>query len=145
MPTSTCSSPTPHYRAENELHYLRHAKGVLIRGTCPAQTVTTQLPHALSTIHYRRDCACLLLATCTLRATNLEGNRFCVGDDEGGLGTADTAGRTVDVNLAALVGEVQVTHTILLQTCEEAWNGRSLQFCNNDECRNRMIEGGEER
>ena len=118
---------------------------MLIRGTYPAQTVTTQLPHALSTIHYRRDCACLLLATCTLRATNLEGNRFCVGDDEGGLGTADTAGRTVDVNLAALVGEVQVTHTILLQTCEEAWNGRSLQFCNNDECRNRMIEGGKER
>ena len=76
--------------------------------------------------------------------TNLEGNRFGVGDDKGGLGTVDTADRAVDVNLAALVGEIHVTRAILLQACKEAWNGSSLQLCNRRECRKREMNGEQE-
>lgn len=76
--------------------------------------------------------------------TNLEGNRFGVGDDKGGLGTVDTADWAVDVNLAALVGEIHVARAILLQACKEAWNGSSLQLCNRRECRKREMNGEQE-
>lgn len=103
------------------------------------------LPHCISRrrLEASPSIVCILM-DCAPHVTNLEGNWFCVGDDKGGLGTVDTADRAVDVNLAALVGEIHVTHTILLQACKEAWNGSSLQLCSRKECRKRKMDGEQE-